>query len=329
MLIGVILGPTVEAALQEIEEIRELVDAAEIRLDHFTEPARQQISLLKAHARLPLVFTFRKKQQGGYGDFSESERLKLFSQALLAEPEFADIETDTDPAFIHRIAKQHPKITLIGSHHDFEKMPSDLSALLSSMKHPCFAMYKMALHASSTIDLLRLMLFGREMSKIVPLSCIAMGEYGRPSRILGPIIGNVLNYTSLRDQFGAVCQLGLHTLHSLYRFSHLTQGTKIYALLGDPVALSRGDIFHNEIFRNQGIHAVYVKLRLTAAELEGFFEMMPKLPFGGFSVTIPLKEAILPFLTKIDPVASAIGAVNTLRVQGMDTIGSNTDAPGA
>jgi len=329
MLVAVILGPTVEAALQEIEEIKQKVDAAEIRLDYFTEPARRQLEILKVKARLPLVFTFRKKSQGGHGDFSESERLKLFERALSVGPEFADIEADTDPVFVQRIAVLYPKITLIGSYHHFEKTPSDLPALLALMKQPFFSIYKMALHANSTLDLMRLMAFGREMSKKIPLCCISLGEYGQPSRVLGPIIGNVLNYTSLRDQFGSLCQFNIDTLHSLYRFSHLTQETKIYALLGDPIAASRGDIFHNEIFRNEGIHAVYVKFRLAAAELSDFFEMVPKLPFGGFSVTIPLKEAILPFLSKIDPIACAIGAVNTIKIQGKYTIGTNTDAPGA
>ncbi|MBC8768054.1 shikimate dehydrogenase [Arenibacter sp. BSSL-BM3] len=48
----------------------------------------------------------------------------------------------------------------------------------------------------------------------------------------------------------------------------------------------------------------------------------------GFNVTIPYKEQIMPFLSKIDEEAQAIGAVNTIRIVENETIGYNTDVYG-
>ncbi|NHF61189.1 shikimate dehydrogenase [Flavobacteriaceae bacterium TP-CH-4] len=48
----------------------------------------------------------------------------------------------------------------------------------------------------------------------------------------------------------------------------------------------------------------------------------------GFNVTIPYKEAILPYLTTIDPEAEKIGAVNTIKVEGATFTGYNTDVYG-
>jgi len=48
----------------------------------------------------------------------------------------------------------------------------------------------------------------------------------------------------------------------------------------------------------------------------------------GFNVTIPYKEQVMPFLSKIDPEAKAIGAVNTIKIVKNETIGYNTDAYG-
>ena len=48
----------------------------------------------------------------------------------------------------------------------------------------------------------------------------------------------------------------------------------------------------------------------------------------GFNVTIPYKEQIMPFLSKIDAEAEAIGAVNTIKINGKQTVGFNTDAYG-
>lgn len=329
MLVGVVLGKAVEEILQQIEELKGKVDLAEVRLDYLDESAWPKIGWLKEKACLPLLFTFRKKEQGGRFALEEKKRLALYEKALSLQPAYADIEADTDPAFIRNIKHLSPQTILIGSFHDLEKTPEDLSALLKSMHNPHFSLYKIAVYANSTLDLMRLMVFAREMTKTVPLSCISLGPYGQSSRVLGPIVGNVLNYTSFQDALGFLYQYSLDTLQNLYGFSHLTKETKIYALLGTPVEPSQGHLFHNEYFRRENIHAVYVKLRLGASELKSFFSLAKKLPFGGFSVTMPLKEAVIPFLTQVDPEALSIGAVNTIVIRGSDLSGFNTDGKGA
>ena len=199
MLISVIFGQSIEAALQEIEQVKDKVDAAEIRLDFLEEAAWSKLALLKERAGLPLVFTFRKKGQGGHREVAEVERLRLFEKALALKPAFADIEADGEKDWIAKIAKLHPEIQLIGSHHDFEKTPDELRGLLGSLRHPAFTFYKIAVHARSTIDLLRLLVLAREDGKKVPLCCISLGLLGRTSRVLGPLVGNVSNYASPHD----------------------------------------------------------------------------------------------------------------------------------
>jgi shikimate dehydrogenase len=48
----------------------------------------------------------------------------------------------------------------------------------------------------------------------------------------------------------------------------------------------------------------------------------------GFSVTIPHKQAIIPLLDEISPIAQAIGAVNTVTRRGNQWVGTNTDIEG-
>jgi len=48
----------------------------------------------------------------------------------------------------------------------------------------------------------------------------------------------------------------------------------------------------------------------------------------GLNITIPYKQAIIPYLDRLTPTASAIGAVNTLYAVEGQLIGDNTDAPG-
>ncbi len=86
---------------------------------------------------------------------------------------------------------------------------------------------------------------------------------------------------------------------------------------------------------------------LEASNLVGEYELYPILPWPegqaalaalldrikhgeihGLNVTIPHKQVVLPVLDGLTPVASAIGAVNTIFREGGKSIGDNTDAPG-
>ncbi len=103
--------------------------------------------------------------------------------------------------------------------------------------------------------------------------------------------------------------------------------TRVYGLLGRPVAHSLSPAMHHAAFRELGLNAVYVAFPVTdlaqaAAGLRG-------LDIGGVSVTIPFKEEIIPLLDEIDPQAARIGAVNTVVNRQGRLVGYNTDWLGA
>lgn len=329
MLAAVIRGPTCDAARSDMEKALPYADLFELRLDFFEEEALSHFSEIVAASPLPLLFTFRKKEQGGARQISEEERLQKIEQLLALHPAYCDLEADTDPQFIAKMRKKFPHTQLIGSYHNFEKTPEDLKSLLTSLQNPHFSMIKIAVHAPSTLDLLRLMAFAQSHEKKVPLSCIAMGECGQSSRVLGPIVGNAIDYASLEGGASDLFQYSLKALHERFHYRSLNRETQIFALIGNPIAQSPGDLFHNEIFQKEHRNAVYIKLRLDAKELPQFFQLFRLLPFKGLSVTIPLKEAVVPLLDRIDPSAASIGAVNTVAMRNRLSIGTNTDALGA
>jgi len=104
--------------------------------------------------------------------------------------------------------------------------------------------------------------------------------------------------------------------------------TKIYGILGRPVAHSLSPAMHNAAFRELGLNAVYVPF--PVADLAQAVAGLRGLAIAGVSVTIPFKEEIIPLLDKLDPQAARIGAVNTVVVsQKGRLIGHNTDCLGA
>ncbi|MFN2369347.1 MAG: shikimate dehydrogenase, partial [Desulfurivibrionaceae bacterium] len=83
----------------------------------------------------------------------------------------------------------------------------------------------------------------------------------------------------------------------------------------------------NRAFRELGLNKVYVPF--PAEDVEAALNGFRALNIRGVSVTIPHKQAVIPFLDSIDPVAARIGAVNTLVIKDGRIHGSNTDWQGA
>lgn len=103
---------------------------------------------------------------------------------------------------------------------------------------------------------------------------------------------------------------------------------KLYAVIGDPIAHSMSPAMHNDLFAFYGIDASYLPFRVSPSDLETAVKGLKAIGASGFNVTIPHKTEIIKHLDKIDPLAEAIGAVNTVKNENGLFVGYNTDGPG-
>ncbi|HEY2811734.1 MAG TPA: shikimate dehydrogenase [Rhabdochlamydiaceae bacterium] len=306
------------------------VQGIELRLDFWDAIDKYQISSLCQSTSLPLIFALRKASQGGHFTQSEEKRLNILEELLSLEPTFVDIEHDTNPLFVQHIAKEYPKTRIIFSYHNGQATPQDLQGILNRMLSPQAFAYKIATHAHSLLDSLRMMQCVKDNPHI-RMSGICMGSMGRITRILGPIFGNFIDYAILREEAQtAPGQLTLEELESVYGYSSLNPSTAIYGLIGHPIEQSRSHIKHNAILQERQKNAVYVKMPLSSEELSAFLYQAKRLGFSGLSVTMPLKETLFSFLSQVDAQASQCKAVNTLLFskKGLP-MGFNTDGRGA
>jgi 3-dehydroquinate dehydratase / shikimate dehydrogenase len=330
MLVTVIAEKNCLDAHEAIQRIRHTTDVIELRLDYFDELDFSAINQLKNSYPVPMIFTLRKSSQGGLFTQGENTRLEVLEKLAQLKPEFIDLEYDVAPEFAKKLKKIHPTIQLIRSYYDFDKTPDNLSKLLASLKDSEFSIYKIVTFAHSTLDCLKMLNFVNQVDSSVKLAGFCMGEAGAPTRILGTIVGSFLHYSCINEEGQvALGQLTLSMMCCLYRFQLLNKDTDIYALLGDPVDKSAGHIVHNRAFEFLEKNAVYVKLKVKPDELPEFFKQIKSLPFKGFSITMPLKQAVIPFLNTIDPNALMIKSVNTIVINKGRLTGYNTDAEGA
>lgn len=100
-----------------------------------------------------------------------------------------------------------------------------------------------------------------------------------------------------------------------------------FAILGHPVSHSLSPKFHNAIFRKKKLSDhVYECCDVSPKKLARVLDEMREGKWQGFSVTIPYKEAVIPFLDKLSPLARKVGAVNTIiRRKDGTLFGDNTD----
>lgn len=98
-----------------------------------------------------------------------------------------------------------------------------------------------------------------------------------------------------------------------------------FGLIGRNISYSFSRTYFTEKFNNEGISASYQNFDLQdISEFPGVINNTPNLK--GLNVTIPYKEQIISFLDTLDPVASEIGAVNTIKLHPDGKLtGFNTD----
>lgn len=99
-----------------------------------------------------------------------------------------------------------------------------------------------------------------------------------------------------------------------------------FGLLGKKLDYSFSKSFFTDLFAKNQIDASYENIEV--ADLKSWFESKDNAEFTGFSVTIPYKTEIIPFLNELSEEAKVIGAVNTVKNLNGRLIGYNTDAFG-
>jgi shikimate dehydrogenase len=95
---------------------------------------------------------------------------------------------------------------------------------------------------------------------------------------------------------------------------NITGTTRVFFILGDPVAQVRAPEVFNALFRKHGVDAVLVPIKIASADLEGFVRhVFHAENVAGLWVTIPHKAPMLRLLDRCDPVGRVAGAVNAVR----------------
>lgn len=296
-------------------------DMLEVRFDKMTKLPED----LSAFRKLSLtrIATLRTEGQGGSSQHGDEERLRFFRRAIRIGFENLDIEYDSP--LIYRLGRELRSVGLICSFHDFTGTPSKariIDALITTASKGDLA--KVAFRVNNVGDLRRLLeaarLFSVTGNKFVLLG---MGELGEITRSLSGAFGSAFTYASLeKGKEAAPGQPDVDTLKAL--------GDKplITGLTGSPLGHSLSPAIHNAAFRSLKLPGQYLLFPATATDLPDLMYLVRELGIRGLNVTIPHKENVMRYLDDVDPLASRVGAVNTIVNKNGRLVGTNTDVSG-
>jgi 3-dehydroquinate dehydratase-1 len=182
------------------------IDLLELRVDRMAVAelgvVAQQAQALRRHA-LPMIGTVRAQAEGGQQALSDAQRLALF-EALMPWVDAVDIELQAAPIRLRvvALARQHRRAVIV-SCHLMSATPAreDLDRLWRESLEAGADIVKIAAWAQQPEDVWRLLDFTRA-HRDRPIVTMAMGPIGTISRLVAPLAGSVLAYTSPSPTLG-------------------------------------------------------------------------------------------------------------------------------
>jgi 3-dehydroquinate dehydratase/shikimate dehydrogenase len=300
-------------------------DLVELRIDTLTDPT--QVSELLSASVLPTIVTCRPDWEGGASTLDDAARFRLLDQEIDDAATYIDLELRA----VQRTGgwpSREKRAGLIVSAHDFSGRPEKLYNLITELNAAPGDVNKIVWMPRTIRENLEAFELLQQRQK--PTIALCMGEAGLISRVLAKKFGAFLTFASLDDSSAtAPGQVSITDLKRLYRWDAITPETRIYGVVGSPIAHSMSPAIHNAAFEQAGHDGVYLPL-LVEPGYESFKAFMetflhfPGLHLSGLSITIPHKENALRYLQEkgadLDPLAQRIGALNTIVIDGTSEI---------
>ncbi|OGS27468.1 MAG: shikimate dehydrogenase [Elusimicrobia bacterium RIFOXYB2_FULL_48_7] len=104
--------------------------------------------------------------------------------------------------------------------------------------------------------------------------------------------------------------------------------TKFVGIFGYPVKHTLSPAMHNAAFEALELNYLYLPFEVSPENLGAAMKSLHLFGLRGVNITVPHKEAAVKFVDRIDPIASKIGAINTVVAHNGKLSGYNTDGPG-
>lgn len=229
------VGVTEEEILASAKEIAAAKpDIMEWRIDYYEAGIKDNEKLIATAkalrdvvGELPILVTFRTKNEGGVLELGEDEYLDLVATVVTNRlGDAVDIELFHDEERVKDLVKQahNYNVVVIMSNHDFEKVPAKdvIEFRLKKMDDLGADVPKLACMPHSADDVLTLLSATNDARKALstPIITMAMADLGKVSRIAGQVFGSCLSFGAV-GKTSAPGQLSIEDLRNAENYLEL------------------------------------------------------------------------------------------------------------
>jgi pentafunctional AROM polypeptide len=305
------------------------VQAVELRVDLLSSQEPDYVIGQFAHLRralkMPIVYTVRSAGQGGAFRGTMEQYFSLLSLGIALGCDGIDVEACWPASQTAMFLRETGHAIVIGSIHVTD-LPVE-AAHFQELVHRCHfhgaaAIVKIVYVARDPYDNVVLAAAAREAQTVlaIPVIALLMGPFGQLSRALNRVLTPVTH--PLLPFPAAPGQLSIAEINRIRRDLSINPARHFY-ICGHPVAQSSSPAMHNAAFKSHGLPHMYSTFDSDDAKVVAKLLRGPGV--GGASITIPLKEAMLPYVNVVSYSAGVIGAINTVICEAGLLIGDNTD----
>src|SRR3989338_4043914 len=202
-IVGCLSGKTAEECKKQIKKaVEQGATMVELRIDYLEK--FDGVQEIIQSSPVPLIVTFRRKENGGLFEGNEKLRIETLNQAIKSGADYVDIELDAkDINQVIKTAKEN-NCQVIVSQHDFNSTPEIKTMqkwLVQASK--LGDIVKIVPKANSTEDaekVIVLLEIARQLN--IPIVSFAMGEKGKNTRALSIVFGSKWTYCSIDNAVG-------------------------------------------------------------------------------------------------------------------------------
>lgn len=220
-------GVTFDEIMEQAQAAKKVADVIEWRADYFADILDDEQLILTLLAlrdelrEIPLLFTFRSKEEGGEKQIFLKEYKHLYEIAVTSKTvDLVDLELNQIESlgtqFVRWVQALDTKVII--SNHEFSETPDDsvLVFRITMMEHFGADIAKIAVMPNSGTDVLRLMEVTLKANAFVgiPIITMSMGKLGALSRVSGELTGSVMTF-GMAGQASAPGQLPAETLRAM------------------------------------------------------------------------------------------------------------------
>lgn len=225
-----------------VDNARESVDLIELRIDFYEDVDDIcQVEKLLGDIRevidkIPLLFTFRTKEEGGEKSISNEEYEKLLT--AVAKTKFADaidVQIMTDEEVLERIIEsiKSENIKVVASNHDFNKTPAKekIKEVLFFMEKKNADVAKIAVMPQNFEDVCTLMMAAEDTKESIkiPVVAISMGKLGAVSRLAGSQFNSAMTFGTVKNS-SAPGQMDAKKLKEVLKMMSTEEKSNIYLI---------------------------------------------------------------------------------------------------